>query len=125
MKHTPEPWHACSANDGKCICQGVIATDGTTIAHFYGDDDCGIEGVTEQCPNVEEGHANRHRAAACVNACAGIPDPADLRRQRDELLAACHGAMLGITEHQGGMHTIGRNAVDILREAIAACEVKP
>lgn len=29
------------------------------------------------------------RAVACVNACEGIEDPADLRRQRDILLKAC------------------------------------
>ena len=28
------------------------------------------------------------RIVACVNACAGIDDPVDLRKQRDELLAA-------------------------------------
>ena len=51
-------------------------THGTTIAHFYGDDSRSIEGVTVQCPNLEEGHANRFRTVACVNALAGIPDPA-------------------------------------------------
>lgn len=29
------------------------------------------------------------RAALCVNACEGIEDPADLRRQRDAALKAC------------------------------------
>lgn len=33
--------------------------------------------------------ADRARAAACVTACEGIEDPADLRRQRDILLKAC------------------------------------
>ena len=28
-----------------------------------------------------------HRAVACVKACAGVADPAELRRQRDALLA--------------------------------------
>ena len=30
---------------------------------------------------------------ACVNACAGIDDPADLRVQRDELAAALHNIL--------------------------------
>lgn len=34
----------------------------------------------------EEASANGVRIAACVNACAGIEDPQELRRQRDELL---------------------------------------
>lgn len=35
------------------------------------------------------GLANGNRIVACVNACAGIPDPTALRAQRDQLLAAC------------------------------------
>lgn len=33
-------------------------------------------------------YANYMRARACVNACAGIDDPQDLRTQRDDLLSA-------------------------------------
>ena len=36
----------------------------------------------------EQQEANADRIVACVNACAGIEDPAELRRQRDELLDA-------------------------------------
>ena len=36
---------------------------------------------------------NAHRIVACVNACEGIADPAELRAQRDELLAALRGLL--------------------------------
>ncbi len=36
---------------------------------------------------------NYARACACVNACAGVADPDELRKQRDELLAACKGLL--------------------------------
>lgn len=35
---------------------------------------------------TEQRYANATRLAACWNACLGIEDPAELRRQRDELL---------------------------------------
>jgi hypothetical protein len=36
----------------------------------------------------EQRQADARRIAACWNACEGIADPAELRAQRDELLAA-------------------------------------
>lgn len=63
-KHTSEPWYA----DGKLI---------VGAAPEYGQ----IGG----CYNV----ADTDRIVACVNACADIEDPADLRKQRDDLLAVC------------------------------------
>lgn len=71
-KHTAEPWHSCGGDTKDCVCQGVMDDRGTTIAHFYGHDDMSIENVTVQCPKKDEGHANRLRAVACVNACTGI-----------------------------------------------------
>ena len=40
--------------------------------------------------------ANSVRIVACVNACAGIDAPAELRRQRDALLEACKGLLGGV-----------------------------
>lgn len=67
--HTAEPWRVGKfggiyGDDGPCL-GGCSFSDGS------------------QRPN---GRENETRIVACVNACAGIDDPADLRRQRDELL---------------------------------------
>ena len=97
-EHTPEPWHACSAHDGKCPCNGVLAIDGTSIASFFATDDRSVYGVTEQCAGFEEGHANRHRAVSCVNACAGINPEAV-----PDLLAVCKA----ITEGDGSDPEMG------------------
>lgn len=72
-KHTPEPW-----KDGFLR---VTAIDG------------GMKIAVTSCEigNVEIEQANANRIVTCVNACAGIDDPAaeiaELKRQRDELLA--------------------------------------
>ena len=79
MKHTPEPWFiAFGGNDG--------------------DDYAVIGAVGRERPVCELGtldytKPNADRIVACVNACAGIDDPPDLRRQRDELLEACRVAL--------------------------------
>lgn len=81
--------------------------------------------------------AERERTAACVNACAGIPDPATLRAQRDALLAAAKAARKHIeelreawergclSEHDGKGGTRSNRNADVdrqLRTAIAAAE---
>jgi len=73
-KHTPEPW-----KDGFLR---VTALDG------------GMKIAVTSCEigNVEIEQANANRIVTCVNACAGMADPAaeiaELKRQRDELLVA-------------------------------------
>jgi hypothetical protein len=69
--HTPEPWlydeeRAAVAYDGR-----AYAIDGHRIGCIIAEPRLRTDG---------------RRIAACVNACAGIEDPADLRKQRDELL---------------------------------------
>lgn len=76
-RHTPEPWE--------------IEVWGHELFGVY-PNPAGPEGVIARVTEGgAENKANAHRIVACVNACAGIADPADLRRQRDELLAALHG----------------------------------
>ena len=71
-KHTPEPW-----KDGFLR---VTALNG------------GMRVAVTSCDggNVEIEQANANRIVDCVNACAGMADPAaeiaELKRQRDELL---------------------------------------
>jgi len=51
-----------------------------------------MPGIAGHYINSDEDRANMARIVACVNACAGIADPAALRQQRDDLLAACGAA---------------------------------
>jgi hypothetical protein len=78
-KHTPEPWIVSDRYTGR---GGPLFT--TTIA--------GKSGKAQRSENFKEQEANVARAVACVNACTGMTDPekevAELRKQRDELLAA-------------------------------------
>ena len=71
-KHTPEPWFSDSEHVGSSVSDRL--NDGWFAAKCLGPD------------RVE----NARRIAACVNACAGMDDPAaeiaELKRQRDELL---------------------------------------
>lgn len=71
---TPGPWKVCGAekNGKPCICHGVGADDGTTIAKWYGDDNGWIDGITEQCPKVAEGYANAHLIAAAPALYAAV-----------------------------------------------------
>ena len=80
-KHTPEPW---------------VFDDRPDIdTNFYSDDATGsIIGECQEYTfahrDIEERRANASRIVTCVNACAGMADPAaeiaELKRQRDELL---------------------------------------
>jgi hypothetical protein len=63
------------------------------------------------------------RAEACVNACEGIEDPADLRRQRDELLdllkASLPWVALAVGRVQDGtIHSDSLRNAAIVRDAI-------
>lgn len=64
-KHTPEPWDYVVADNAlHPHCSVLSASDGSPIvstAHLKG-----------LCPEDE---VNVQRIVACVNACAGIPDP--------------------------------------------------
>lgn len=55
------------------------------------------------------------RIVACVNACAGIENPAELREERDELL----GTLIGL--HKGGTFDLFPHAKNVVEEVIAKC----
>ena len=83
-KHTPEPW----GNSKLRLC-------------FIEFEKLGITAIIPQYAD-EEAKANTRRIVTCVNACAGMDDPAaeieKLRRQRDELLGlvravVCHSTV--------------------------------
>ena len=71
--HAPEPWK----------CEGYVVYFPDLIGGFS----------LQHCPAAE---ATARRIVACVNACAGMADPAaeiaELKRQRDELLNALQDA---------------------------------
>ena len=77
-KHSPEPW---SSDINSSDWHQIRSSDKNWIA-----DTC-----ASMCDgNIPLGEANAARIVACVNACAGMEDPAveieKLKRQRDELL---------------------------------------
>ena len=80
--HTPEPWK----------CEGYVVYFPDLIGGFS----------LQHCQDAE---ATARRIVACVNACAGMDSPAaeiaELKRQRDELLASMRQAlaMLRVTSH--------------------------
>jgi hypothetical protein len=89
--HTPEPWYWGDGFDNLTTkyasCQlfgaGDIEIITTRIDHY--------EPIWDFNPETGEGgisHANRARIVACVNAMAGIPDPAALVKSHGELVEA-------------------------------------
>jgi hypothetical protein len=86
VRHTPTPW---VMEDGH-LCR--VYSDDSTGSQVA---DCGPFRSVQR--SVEECHANALRIAACVNACEGIEDPADLRRQRDAMERALREIACGTT----------------------------
>lgn len=84
-KHTPEPWFHHKPSGSQHTSGGYINNSASrnidAICHVYGGD---------------TGLADAGRIVACVNACAGMENPAaeitELKRQRDDLLAALNDA---------------------------------
>lgn len=112
QKHTKEPWVAKDT--------GVVAISG------------GANVICEAPIHYLESHqrwsANSARIVACVNACAGMPDPAaEFARLRDEvakLKAELFGAMdllateinVPLQECVGGAFATMREAIDGAKE---------
>ena len=76
-KHTPEPWS--------------IGTSRITSLNICAKDSDGNEAIVASPNfNFSNHHENAVRIVTCINACAGMEDPAaeiaELKRQRDELL---------------------------------------
>lgn len=72
--HTPIPWRVEHSRSGAYW----------VVAERSGD--CEVRGATDPfyggvliCESVSE--ENAHRIAVCVNACAGLADPRDIRKE--------------------------------------------
>ena len=98
--HAHEPWK----------CEGYVVYFPDLIGGFS----------LQHCPDAE---ATARRIVACVNACAGMADPAaeiaEVKRQRAELLAAMRQtlAMLRTTSHGP---SAANKAEEMLHEAICS-----
>lgn len=93
--HSPGPWHL---NAGRC---GDDQCDGYTVRDADGEFVTHLDGSRYHDERADpEADANAARIVACVNACEGVADPADLRVQRDELLAALR-ALVRQCEYMG------------------------
>lgn len=77
QKHTKEPW---KISDDPDYPEAVILAGETMVA------DANIFGAGS---SKKINMANAKRIVECVNACAGIESPLDLRRQRDEAIKLC------------------------------------
>ena len=88
-KHTPEPWALFEVGDGRPHLCPASESDKMSILTIAEED-----GVTFACVYKD---SDARRIVTCVNACAGMSDPAveiaELKRQRDELLAALGSAI--------------------------------
>lgn len=103
-KHTPD-WKLSSIDpEGLTVVSGA-GVDRTLVTRFKRPEDAA-------------------RAVACVNACEGIEDPADLRAQRDELLAACQQMNYYMSQMGWDVNANGDEvySVIVLRAAIARAE---
>jgi hypothetical protein len=113
-KHTPEPWTIEDRRGAALRNIRIVAGLHwiATVEDVHQRDYQGGYSLSDvQAADAIDalGFANGARIVACVNACSGIADPADLRKQRDDLLAACRA------EHasQGGPQLL-RDAADDL-----------
>ena len=83
-KHTPEPWFDDRATHDEPYQNIKILGDENRGICWLWIDDAPVDDW-----NAEQ-RANANRIVTCVNACAGMADPAaeiaELKRQRDELL---------------------------------------
>jgi hypothetical protein len=88
-KHTTEPWEV-----------GHWQTMGSPEIHAKGKGDVNCllaKTVNHGYISLEESHANANRTVVCVNACAGMDDPAGeinrLKEVNADLLAALERAV--------------------------------
>ncbi len=73
MKHTPTPWKPTKFGQAGSYGASLLGPADVSIAHFA---DNGTYGKESYSITKKEAEANAARAAECVNACAGIQDPA-------------------------------------------------
>ena len=109
-EHTPEPWRV--GRPGTVVSDTPVpGMGGSDAVEYYGGHLIG-ESIIEE---------NARRIVACVNACAGMGDPtaeiAELKRQRDELLAALEEAVKYLEPRVSGGR-VGVSLVPRLKSAI-------
>ena len=84
-KHTPEPWKLWGDKEAVVMDCPLHSKHGFIAVMACNED-----------VSAKTSSANAKRIVTCVNACAGMSDPAaeiaELKRQRDELLAALNYA---------------------------------
>ena len=115
--HTPEPWKYEKELSAGC--------DEWLISMDAGDRGRGICIAETRPGSVAGGQANAHRIVTCVNACAGMEDPAaeiaELKRQRDELLRDMQD-VLDMLINQPHAVTAANQAEDMLRLSIGTAK---
>lgn len=108
---TPEPWYCVPTVEIVPSLSGGRSTKEFRYPIFKKD---GLYGEPAEANSAADGD----RICACVNACAGITNPAELRGQRDELLEACKFVMKASIVCPEDLET----EVEMCRAAIARCE---
>lgn len=128
MEHTHEPWVMGMTNEHGTFNPSIVYdTKGGAICSFYR---MTINRELDLLDKYDaEGLANVQRTISCVNALAGVKDPAayveaaeELTRQRDALLKAAKDLAFS-SIHYFDTAIIGK--LDALRTAITACENTP
>lgn len=94
MTHTAEPWvYRPEEHDDWGIIRASVTEQGRLVGPIIcqiSDPDARDELTLSKhrAAGTDPWEANARRVVDCVNACAGIPDPAQLRADRDALLEA-------------------------------------
>jgi hypothetical protein len=113
MKHTPEPWEF---KDTEMKITGAGDWFGLQVIANVSPKMSFTKGMGTQC-------ANAARIVACVNACAGMDDPAGeierLRAEREQLLAALEDFVTDYHLWQSGQENSPETVYHIAKEAIA------
>lgn len=109
-KHTPEPWTLLGRVNKCSIGNHSVIRDqgGTPIGYIAYSDDAS-------------------RAIACVNACAGIADPAEAIREAREMLERCYQVHNTITIYTPQSHQdkeANREHCDNIKEVLAKLQPK-
>lgn len=114
-KHTKEPWYS---KQWRIVS---IKEDGTLRAYI-------CDTANNTATRTPENEANAHRIVACVNAMAGVSDPAALVASHAELVRACERAADSSNQQavpgsgSKTYHILGHVDVDALRSALSTAK---
>ena len=145
-KHTPEPWNYGGSITG-CGFSTYINAAGGGVIGSAGDHDTRCGGLHVMYASrfynddpAKQAQANAARIVACVNACAGMADPADhierlkdlahgvlpeslptIRAQRDELAAVLRTIEKALSDQFVSSEILDENSPirDAMRDALA------